>query len=89
LFHQTDSGHGQGRFDVGQVVAVLEEHGICSSFRVMIEIGKGLVNDRLLAPGVQGCARQWRERNHRRQEFIGKRSGHRRVLNRISGREQC
>ena len=74
LRHQSDRCCRQRRFDIGQIVAVLQDHGVHPRGRIMSQVRQRLFDDLAIVTAVHWRAWQRRHRDHRRQKFIGNRA---------------
>jgi len=70
--HGPDGAGWQGRLDVRQIVAVLEDDGIHAGLAVEVQVGQRLGHDSLVIAGVARRAWEWQHGDHRAEEFIGK-----------------
>ena len=69
--HHLDRARRQRRFDVGQVVAVLQHDGVHAGVEVMPQVGQGLRDDLLVIAAVARRAGQRQDGDHRAEEFVG------------------
>ena len=72
--HHLDRARRERRFDVGQVVAVLQHDGVHAGGLVVPQIGEGLRDDLLVIAAVAWRAGQRQDGDHRAEELVGKRS---------------